>query len=86
MRLRGHAEVAESWAKNPSRTLTHKLNRFLVLRPSLGVKVDKGTWLFSQGDVLDGVLITHPVNAARKIVIRTDQGTFNVNAEDVKRL
>ncbi len=86
MRLRGYAEVAESWAKDPSRTLAYKLNRFLVLRPSLGVKVDKGAWLFSQGDVLDGVLITHPVNAARKIVIRTDQGTFNVNAEDVEKL
>ncbi len=86
MSLRGHAEVVKSWTKNPSRTLTHKLNRFLVLRPSLGVKVDKGAWLFSRGDVLDGVLITHPVNAARKIVIRTDQGTFNVNEEDVKQL
>ena len=86
MSLRGHVKAAELPAKDPSRTLAHKPSRFLVLRPSLGVKVKMGTWLFNQGDVLDGVLIAHPVNAARKVVICTDQGTFNVNEEDVRRL
>lgn len=86
MSLEGHAEIIELLAKDPSGTLAHKPSRFLVMRPSLGVKVKMGAWLFRQGDVLDGVLIVHPVNAARKIVVRTDRGTFNVNEEDVKKL
>lgn len=86
MSLGGHAEIFKSLAKDPSGTLAHKPSRFLVLRASLGVKINTGAWLFKQGDVLDGVLIAHPVNAARKIVIRTDRGIFNVNEEDVKKL
>jgi hypothetical protein len=57
---------------------------FLVLRPALGVKVGGGTQLFSKGEVLDGVIVTHPVNAARKILIRTNLGVFNFNEEDIQ--
>jgi hypothetical protein len=41
-------------------------------------------WLFNKGEVLDGVLVTHPVNAFRKVIIHTDRGTFTVNEEDVE--
>ncbi len=59
---------------------------FLVLRPSLGLKVAGETRLFNRGDVLGGVLVTHPFNAARKVLIRTDLGAFNVNEEDIKEV
>jgi hypothetical protein len=57
---------------------------FLVLRPSLGLKVAGETRLFNKGEVLDGVMVTHPVNAARKVLIRTDLGVFNFNEEDIE--
>lgn len=59
---------------------------FVVLRPSLGLKVAGETRLFNKGDVLGGVSVTHPVNAARKIVIRTDLGVFTFNEEDIQEV
>jgi hypothetical protein len=59
---------------------------FLVLRPSLGLKVAGETRLFNRGDVLGGVLVTHPVNAARKVLIRTDLGVFTFNEEDIQEV
>lgn len=57
-----------------------------VVRPTLGIKAGVGNWSFRAGEVLCGALIAHPINAARKTVIRTEQGIFNLNAEDVEAL
>lgn len=52
----------------------------------MGIKLGQGSWSFSRGDRLDGVLTTHPVNASRKLIIRTELGTFNLNEEDLEEL
>ena len=49
----------------------------------MGVKSGRGAWFLSRGDRLDGVLIEYPVNAARKVIVRTAQGTFTINEEDL---
>jgi hypothetical protein len=59
---------------------------FLVLRPSLGLKITGETRLFNKGDVLGGVRVTHPANASRKVLIRTDLGVFNFNEEDIQEV
>lgn len=86
MSTRGYTEVGKQLAGAYIDTLAFKPSCFLVLRPSLGVRVESGACLLNKGEILDGVLIAHPVNAARKIIIRTEQGTFNINEEDVKKL
>ncbi len=86
MSLRGDADGVEQIAVDYPGSLARESSRFLLVRPSYGVKVGVGAWFFNEGEVLDGLLITHPVNAARKLVIRTNRGTFNVNEEDVKKL
>lgn len=86
MSLRGGTEIVDQLARGYASNLARESSRFLVVRPSLGVKVKVGVWLFNKGEVLNGILITHPVNAARKVVIRTEWGTFNLNEEDVKKL
>lgn len=64
--------------------LAHKPAHLRLLRPSLGIKAGIGGWFFREGEVLRGVLITHRVNTARKVVIRTDRGVFNLNEEDIE--
>ena len=59
-------------------------SRFRVVRSSIGIKLGQGPWFFDRGDQLDGVLMAHPVNASRKLIISTELGTFNVNEEDVE--
>lgn len=59
-------------------------SRFRVVRSSIGIKLGQGPWFFGQGDKLDGVLMAHPVNASRKVIILTELGTFNVNEEDIE--
>ena len=86
MSIRGDANTVEQLARGHSSNLARKSSRFLLKRSSFGVKVGFGAWLFNEGEVLYRMLIMHPVNAARKIVIRTNRGTFNVNEEDVKKL
>lgn len=61
-------------------------SRFRVVRSSIGIKLGQGPWFFSRGDKLDGVLMEHPVNASRKVIISTVLGTFNVNEEDIEEL
>ena len=61
-------------------------SHFRVVRFSVGVKLGQGPWSFSRDDRLDGVLLTHPVNASRKVVIATEQGTFSLNEEDLEEL
>jgi hypothetical protein len=69
-------------ASHPARDPCH----LLVLRASVAVKLNAGTLFFSKGEVLDGMIISHPVNAFRKVIIRTEQGVFNVNEEDVAEI
>ena len=61
-------------------------SRFQVVRTSLGIKLGQGSWPFSRGDLLEGLRVAHPVNAARKVVIDTQQGTFNINEEDLEEV
>ena len=61
-------------------------SRFRVVRTSVGIKLGQGPWYFTRGDKLDGVLMEHPVNASRKVIISTSLGTFNVNQEDIEEL
>ena len=49
----------------------------------MAIKIHLGPWYLEKGDELEGTLISHPINTARKIIIRTTRGTFNVNQEDV---
>jgi hypothetical protein len=63
-----------------------KKSAFLVLRHSLGLKVAGETRLFKRGDILSGVLEVHPLNSARKVLISTESGIFNFNAEDIKEV
>lgn len=86
MSLRGDADVAEQLSRGDATGVARESSCLLVIRASLGVKVGFGAWLFNEGEVLDGIRIMHPVNASRKLVIRTNRGTFNVNEEDVKKL
>ena len=61
-------------------------SHLLLLRSSLAIKVGVGSCLFKAGDILNGVLVTHPVNTNQKVIIRTLFGTFNLNKEDVVEL
>ncbi len=65
---------------------TGQKSRFQVVRASIGIKLGQGRWSFNRGDRLDGVLITHPVNASRKVIIDTGMGMFNLNEEDLEEL
>jgi hypothetical protein len=56
---------------------------WVLLRPSLAIKLHLGPWYLDEGEVLEGTLIRHPINISRKIIIQTTRGTFNVNEEDV---
>ena len=86
MSLRGDAGIAEQLSTRYATGVARESSRLLVIRASPGVKIGFGAWLFNEGEVLDGIRITHPVNASRKLIIRTSRGTFNVNEEDVKKL
>lgn len=57
--------------------------RVLVLRPTLGVEVGADSRVFETGEVLEGQLVQHPVNAFRKLILRTPTGTLTLNQEDV---
>ena len=61
-----------------------RTSSFRVVRSSIGLKLGQGTWTFRQGDKLEGMVMTHPVNAYRKVVISTELGTFNLNEEDIE--
>lgn len=58
----------------------------VVLRPTLGAVVGVGSRFFEAGDVLAGQLVKHPVNASRKLILTTSEGTFTFNQEDVMEL
>ncbi len=58
-------------------------HHWVLLRPSMAIKLHLGTWYLDEGEVLEGTLIRHPINTSRKIIIQTTRGTFNVNEEDV---
>lgn len=61
-------------------------SRFRVVRFSVGVKLGQGPCSFKRGDRLEGVLLAHPVNAFRKVIIATERGTFSLNEEDLEEL
>ncbi len=65
---------------------TRRKSRFRVVRASIGIKLGQGLWSFNRGDRLDGVLMTHPVNASRKVIIDTESGMFNLNEEDLEEV
>lgn len=54
-----------------------------VLRASVAISVGVGAQIFSKGELLEGTIFNHPINASRKVIFCTHQGTFNFNAEDV---
>lgn len=76
------ASARRTGATEQARRASH----FRVVRPSMGTKSGRGAWSLSRGDRLDGVLIEHPVNAARKVIVRTAQGTFTINEEDLEEV
>ncbi len=72
--------VRHALASGPTDPAPHHL---VLLRRSVAIKIHVGPWYFEKGDGLKGTLIGHPINASRKIIIRTTRGTFNLNQEDV---